>query len=91
MPSFSLKSLKQSIGRHDDLKIDPATKIPLTERNIQFFNKRDVSKEEESEEDGDPVQSKKNARDKVQRSREVQVSEWLRLLPRVCHYLDPHR
>lgn len=44
----------------------PITNIPLTERNIEFHNDR-VQEEDASH--------------KVQRTREVQVSEWLRLLP----------
>ena len=47
-------------------KNSPITSIPLTERNIEFHNDR-VQEED--------------AGYNLQRTREVQVSEWLQLLP----------
>ena len=48
--------------------LDPRFKTPLTERNIETFT---VEQQDE------------DARNQVRRSREVQISEWIRLLPRV--------
>jgi hypothetical protein len=48
------------------------SKIPLTERNIGTFNSEG---KEESEEE-----SKHDARNKLQQARQVQISEWLRLV-----------
>ena len=72
MPVFSLRSII-----HHDPPLDPATKIPLTERNIDFFNGKDKGKEEEDI----FYENSKDARDRVQHARKIQVSEWLRLLP----------
>lgn len=47
---------------------DSFNKIPLTERNIETFVTEQIEQD---------------ARDQIQRTREIQISEWLRLLPRV--------
>lgn len=61
---FSFKRMKKrSISQPDR---ESSTKLPLTERNIEFLN-----------------QQEQDAGHEVQRPREVQISEWLRLLPRV--------
>ena len=77
MPIFNLRSIKHNLAHRTSPPLDPVTKIPLTERNIDFFNSKDKTKEEEDF----IYASSKHARDRIQRAREIQVSEWLRLLP----------
>ena len=82
MPSFSFKVLRQHLPRRNTPPSqDPATKIPLTERNIEFFNNDGKVSDTVSEFETDSSNS--DARLKIQRSREVQISEWLRLVPSV--------
>lgn len=58
---FNIKRLTRNLSRNS---IDPSTKKPLTERNVESFNLNEQYAEYQ-----------------FQRSREVQISEWLRLLP----------
>ena len=77
---FKLKILKR--GSRKSSK-EPTFKTPLTERNVESLNAQDTDSiegrdflQEEEEE-----QERQDASNKLRRSREVQISEWLRLLP----------
>lgn len=59
---FNIKRLKRTLSSRNT--IDPSTKKPLTERNVETFNLHEQYAEYH-----------------FHRSREVQISEWLRLLP----------
>ena len=71
---FRFKSLKLPFLRRKSS--DYVSKIPLTERNIETLNSENGDHEQADEEDSD-----RNAHLKLQRTRSIQVSEWLRLLP----------
>ena len=79
MPNFSFRALKERLAQRRSTSLDPALKLPLTERNVESFNNdgqfKDTVEEFESE------SSRQDARIKLQRSREVSVSEWLRFIP----------
>ena len=62
VPMFNIKRLTRTLSRNNS--IDPSTKKPLTERNVESFNLHEQYAEYQ-----------------FRRSREVQISEWLRLLP----------
>jgi hypothetical protein len=62
------KSLSLSPGSKDAHLDDHYRKIPLTHRNIETFVEEQIIQD---------------ACNPVQRTREVQISEWLRLVPRV--------
>ena len=79
MRRFSFRSVKEHIARRRAPTLDSASKLPLTERNVESFNNDGHYKCTLDEFDSESTLQ--DARLKVQRSREVQISEWLRLLP----------
>ena len=84
MSIFSFRSVREHIARRRAASLDSVNKIPLTERNVESFNNDGYYKDTVDEFDSESISE--DARLKVQRSREVQISEWLRLLPRVGSY-----
>ena len=83
---FLYTSAKRSIAdRSRARKLMREPSLPLTERNIEFLNKRDKKKQANDSEEEEYCDSedehRKDARDRLFGSREVQVSEWLRELP----------
>ena len=84
---LSIKRVRASIAnRSKERKLLHTPSLPLTERNIKFLNdKAKDQPESEREEDEDYYDSederRKNACDRLFCSREVQISEWLRMLP----------
>ena len=83
MPNFGLGALRRLIhhSHHDDA-LDPACKIPLTERNIQFLNESTGSSTKDDDEVSD-LGSCRHASERVLAARVVRVSEWLKVSPTV--------
>ena len=73
---INLKALKRVIHKRSP---EPSFKIPLTERNVESLNAQDTESTEEQ--DYFKQLEEQDASHKLRRSREVQISEWLRLLP----------
>jgi hypothetical protein len=78
--NFSFQELKESIILRSNSSLRQKEKIPLTERNIEYFNTGVHTTTLSIFEDDE---STKDALNKVQNARNIQVSEWIRLLPRV--------
>ena len=97
MPVFGFGLLRRLTSRDGDkAALDPACKVPLTERNVKFFNDscKPEDKDVEDEDDFSDLESLPRRRRfgwtrEGREFREVRVVEWLRLVPSVCSSSPP--